>query len=170
MKAQLGVSTGLALALLSTLLATLFAMGAFSVALANEHSATRSFSETTVAPGGEIEVTIDVRNAGRGGAVSDTLPEGFTYVENSSSGGFSAGVIDDVVGIAFSGAASSISYKATASQAEDEYAFAGTLETEDGIVDIVGDSIVTVAAAGTAPGGGTAPMDDDGPESGQAQL
>ena len=38
MKAQLGRPTGLALALLATLLATFLAMGVFSVAQANEHS------------------------------------------------------------------------------------------------------------------------------------
>ena len=39
MKAQLGKPTGLALALLAALLATFLAMGVFSVAQANEHSA-----------------------------------------------------------------------------------------------------------------------------------
>ena len=52
MKAQLGRPTGLALALLATLLATLLAMGAFSVAQAqtSDPSATRSsFSNFGVA-------------------------------------------------------------------------------------------------------------------------
>ena len=57
MKAQLGRPTGLALALLATLLATFLAMGVFSVAQASGHSATRSFSPTTVGPG-EVTVTI----------------------------------------------------------------------------------------------------------------
>ena len=48
MKAQLGKPTGLVLALLTTLLATFLAMGVFSVAQANEHNATRSFSERQV--------------------------------------------------------------------------------------------------------------------------
>ena len=60
MKAQLGRPTGLALVLLSTLLATFLAMGVFSVALANSHNAERSFSANanTVAPGAELVVTI----------------------------------------------------------------------------------------------------------------
>ena len=58
MKAQLGKPTGLALALLSTLLSTFLAMGVFYVAQANEHSATRSIPATTVAPGGEVTVNI----------------------------------------------------------------------------------------------------------------
>ena len=45
MKAQLGKPTGLALALLATLLATFLAMGVFAVAQAQtSHSATRSIS------------------------------------------------------------------------------------------------------------------------------
>ena len=45
MKAQLGKPTGLALALLATLLATFLAMGVFPVAQANEHSATEVFPQ-----------------------------------------------------------------------------------------------------------------------------
>ena len=49
MKAQLGKPTGLALALLAALLATLFTMGAFSVAQAQTlPSAERSFSDHSV--------------------------------------------------------------------------------------------------------------------------
>ena len=57
MKAQLGKPTGLALALLATLLATFLAMGVFSVAQAQaSHSATRSFSsDGTVEAGGTIQ-------------------------------------------------------------------------------------------------------------------
>ena len=50
MKAQLGRPTGLALALLATLLATLLAMGVFPVAQAQtqtDPSATRSISPTS---------------------------------------------------------------------------------------------------------------------------
>ena len=58
MKAQLGRPTGLALALLATLLATFLAMGVFSVAQANSHSAIRSISPMEVTPGGEVTVEI----------------------------------------------------------------------------------------------------------------
>ena len=78
MKAQLGKPTGLALALLAALLATFLAMGVFSVAQANEHSATRSFSATTVAPGGTLVVTIALADYGRSGVVEETLPQGFS--------------------------------------------------------------------------------------------
>ena len=77
MKAQLGRPTGLALALLATLLATFLAMGVFSVALANEHSATRTFSATTVAPGAEITVDIALSAYGDGGSVAENAATGF---------------------------------------------------------------------------------------------
>ena len=81
MKAQLGKPTGLALALLAALLATFLAMGVFSVAQANGHSATRSFSESTVAPGAELVVTIALSaDYGEGGAVVETLPTGFIFM------------------------------------------------------------------------------------------
>ena len=84
MKAQLGKQTGIALALLATLLATLFSMGVFSVAQADTHSATRSFSADTVQPGGEITVTIAIADYGRSGVVEETLPEGFTFASSDS--------------------------------------------------------------------------------------
>ena len=83
MKAQLGRPTGLALALLATLLATFLAMGVFSVALANEHSATRSFSPTTVKSGGTLVVTITVPDYQQSVSVMDTLPEGFVFQPGS---------------------------------------------------------------------------------------
>ena len=84
MKAQLGKPTGLALALLAALLATFLAMGVFSVAQANEHSATRSFSETTVAPRAEITVNIALSEYGEQlGSVVETLPQGFSLVSGS---------------------------------------------------------------------------------------
>ena len=83
MKAQLGRPTGLALALLSTLLATLLAMGVFSVAQANDHSANRTLSATDVAPGAEITVAIALSEYGAGGSVAETLPEGFSFVSGS---------------------------------------------------------------------------------------
>ena len=46
-------------------------------------SASRSFSPASVAPGGEVVVTINAASYGVGGAVTETLPEGFTYVFSS---------------------------------------------------------------------------------------
>lgn len=88
MKTQLGVPTGIALALLSTLLATLFAMGVFSVAQAQDASpsASRTFEPATVQPGGQVVVTISVSNYGNAGIVSESLPAGFRFVESPLGG------------------------------------------------------------------------------------
>ena len=80
MKAQLGKSTGLALALLATLLATFLAMGVFSVAQAQTNP-TRDFSSDTVEAGGTLQVTITL--GGFNGQVVETLPGGFTYLSSS---------------------------------------------------------------------------------------
>ena len=89
MKAQLGRPTGLALALLATLLATFLAMGVFSVALANgSHSATRSLSavhDLGCYLGPTITVTISLSEYGRGGSVSETLPDGFSLISPTPS-------------------------------------------------------------------------------------
>ena len=156
MKAQLGKPTGLALALLATLLATFLAMGVFSVAQANEHSAIRSFSESTVATGAEITVTIELSEYGRGGSVAETLPQGFSLVSNSvqvtgsafdNSDGNQVSVILARAGI------TSVVYKVTApSEAGGPHTFTGNFVNFDGdSVVIGGDREVTVEAAATPP-------------------
>ena len=49
-------------------------------------SPTRSFSPASVAPGGQVVVTIAVANYGGLGQIRDTLPEGFTYVSSEPAG------------------------------------------------------------------------------------
>ena len=48
-------------------------------------SATRSVSPSTVVPGGDVTVTIAVADNGGSGGVTETLPEGFAYVEGSAT-------------------------------------------------------------------------------------
>ena len=143
MKAQLGKPTGLALALLATLLATFLAMGVFSVAQADEHSATRSFSATTVAPGGTLVVTIALADYGRAGVVEETLPQGFIF---DSSDSFRPRGENEVAFVFFGGAVTSVSYTVLASEDEDTYTFDGDFfdESEDRAA-IGGPSMVTVA-------------------------
>ena len=87
MKAQLGRPTGLALALLSTLLVTFLAMGVYAVAQAQASpSASRSFDPATVAAGGEVVVSIDVTGEHDEGIVRETLPEGFSLVSHDFFG------------------------------------------------------------------------------------
>ena len=154
MKAQLGIPIGLALALLSTLLATFFAMGVFPVAQAQTppHSASRSFSEDTVAPGGEVVVTIDVSGYGNFGSVEETLPAGFSYV--STSGGPLVTERDNqLVEFLLVGNVDSFTYTVTASDTEGTYTFNGEFVTRvdrvDVPVDIGGESTVTVDAGAT---------------------
>ena len=153
MKAQLGKPTGLALALLAMLLATFLAMGAFSVAQANEHSATRSFSATTVAPGAEITVTIALSAYGGGGSVAETLPAGFTLnsrsVEWDGGGAFDRSTDTQVRVVLLDEGVTSVSYKVTApSSAGGPHGFSGNFVNFDGESEAVGGvSMVTVAAA-----------------------
>ena len=151
MKAQLGKPTGLALALLATLLATFLAMGVFSVAQANEHSATRSFSATTVAPGAEITVTIALSAYGDGGSVAETLPQGFSLVSGSvelvGGGGFVRPSGNQVRIVLAGEGVTSVSYKVTApSSAGGPHGFSGNFVNFDGESEAVGGmSMVTVA-------------------------
>ena len=155
MKAQLGKSTGLALALLAALLATFLAMGVFSVAQANEHSATRSFSATTVAPGGTLVVTIALADYGRSGVVEETLPQGFTF--SSSDMGRPRGE-NQVAFVLLSGAVTNVSYTVSASEEEGTYTFDGEFfDGSRGSVDITGATMITVAADATGGNGETEP-------------
>ena len=158
MKAQLGRPTGLALVLLSTLLATFLAMGVFSVALAQTttHSASRSFSATTVEPRAELVVTINVADYGNFGSVQETLPEGFSYVSSNGADGRLRG--DQVEFLLIGGGITSFTYTVTASDTEGTYRFDGDFLTRvdgaDVSVDISGASSVTVAEATTNGGNG----------------
>ena len=157
MKAQLGRPTGLALALLSTLLATFFAMGVFAVAQANEHSATRSFSATTVAPGTEITVSIALSEYGEGGSIAETLPEGFGFVSGSiqfvGGGGF-ARPSGNMVNVVLAGAGiTNVTYKVTApSAAGGPHEFSGNFVDFGGDSEAIGgESEVTVSATPVEP-------------------
>ena len=121
-----------------------------------EHSATRSFSATTVAPGGEITVNIALSEYGEGGTVTETLPEGFTFVPGSvewTGGGGFVRPSGNRVWVVLAGAGvTNIIYKVTApSEAGGPFEFTGKFVNFDGeSVDIGGASTVTVAAdAGT---------------------
>ena len=158
MKAQLGRPTGLALALLATLLATFLAMGVFSVALANTHSATRSLSADSVAPGAEITVTISLSEYGRGGSVSETLPNGFTLISDSVQVAGSAFDNSDSerVNVIFARAGvTSLVYKVTApAEAGGPHEFTGNfVNANSESVAIGGMSMVTVAADATGGNG-----------------
>ena len=155
MKAQLGRPTGLALALLSALLATILAIGVYGVAQAQESQATRSFSPATAEPGATVEVTITIPDYERSVIVTETLPDGFTF-ESSDDGGRLQGENTNTIGfVLISGIGpqvSSVSYKveASATATDGAYNFAGTYVVDGGdSVAIGGASSVTVAAGAT---------------------
>ena len=170
MKAQLGRPTGLALVLLSTLLATFLALGVFSVALANEHTATRGLSPTTVTVGSEVTVTITLNgDYGDGGSVKDTLPAGFSLVSGSIEvvGGerLLRPTANEVRAILLDGGATSVTYKVTAPPAAGgPHTFVGSFVDSAGDPAVIDGPTVTVTAAATnggATNGGDAPVSYD---------
>ena len=141
MKAQLGRPTGLALALLATLLATFLAMGVFSVAQAQE-SPTRSFSSATVEAGGTLDVTIAI--TGFNGQVEETLPDGFTFVSSSfvpaANGRVSDAIEPEIIFTVFG--ASSLTYSVMAPDPLPAGA-----QTFSGVVKPIGASEVSIGGA-----------------------
>ena len=154
--------------MLATLLATFLAMGVFSVALADEHRATRSISPTTVAPGGEITVNIALSAYGPVGNIAETLPGSFSLVSGSVVGGLERpSDNNNQVRVALLGAGvTNVAYKATApSEAGGPFAFTGTFVNSDSESAVIGgDDMVTVAADATGGGGtgGNGDGADDG--------
>ena len=164
MKAQLGRPTGLALALLATLLATFLAMGVFPVAQAQtDPSATRSISPTEVAPGGQVVISIDVMGENDEGVVRELLPEGFSLVAHDFFGP-ERSVLQTGNEVAFisrtgSGGVPSYTYTVKAPDTAGTFTFSGNFGgkangTEFPRVAIGGASMVDVVAPTTTGGNG----------------
>ena len=101
-----------------------------------EPSATRSFSPTSVDPGGTVTVTIRANNYGGLGRVVETLPTGFTSPDASGQ--------TVTLRLLQAGPQTSI-YTVTASDNPGTYTFSGVLESEDkSETPVVGSSTVTV--------------------------
>ena len=107
-------------------------------------NATRSFSSSTVAAGGMLNVTITAANYGDTGLVTETLPEGFTYVSSDPEGiGEESG--QDVAFVLLFG--DTFTYTVTASSVAGTHSFSGTLtDVEKTDVAVSGASSVTVEA------------------------
>ena len=117
---------------------------------ASGHSAIRSFSAPSVAPADEITVTISAANYGDFGQVVETLPAGFSYVEDSAT--VRAKVDGQDVTLTILGADQTFSYRVTASRVADSHTFQGTLKDDQGVSrSIGGASSVTVMAATVTP-------------------
>ena len=111
-------------------------------------SATRSFSSETVAPGGQVMVTIQAANYGQAGGVTETLPNGFAYVSSSLS---PSQVDESGQNVRFTlQGDTSFNYTVTASSTPDSYTFSGTLrDFERADYTVGGTSNVTVEAPST---------------------
>ena len=112
-------------------------------------NATRSFDTATVAPGGEVVVTIRATGYGSLGAVTEMLPEGFSYVSSSLTDVGEVTEVDDrTVRFTLQGADKSFTYTVTASETAGPHEFSGKLRNSDREdSDVGGDSQVTVEAA-----------------------
>ena len=111
-------------------------------------SATRSFNPASVAPGGEVVVTIQVANYGGIGRVTETLPAGFDYVSSTHD---SAGVSVNGQEVRFTlQGDSSVAYTVTASSTAGSHSFSGKLKDSDRDDSTVGGvDTVTVEAPST---------------------
>ena len=122
---------------------------------ANSH-VTRSFSDTTVAPGEELDVSIDASNFGTGRLI-EQLPLGFMYVSSTLGAGAKASVFtpdsrQTVEFIIFLTPDKQFTYTVKASLVEDTYSFAGqSQELEEDAIEIGGATEVTVMAPATMP-------------------
>ena len=118
-------------------------------------SARRSFSPTTVAPGRTVRVTIAVANYGQAGGVTETLPDGFTYVSSSLPDSQVTELDGGKVRFTLQ-RDTSFTYSVTASSGTGSHIFSGTLrdfDRDDHRVD--GAASVTVRRPSTGSGGTT---------------
>ena len=117
---------------------------------ASSHSATRSINPASVAAGGTVTVTIAVTDLGFAGLVTETLPEGFSYV-SSSLADSQIGEDGQIITL-FAFGEDSFTYTVTASNDAGDYSFSGTVEDDnDDVRDVGGDTDVTVTAAPATP-------------------
>ena len=106
-------------------------------------SATRSFSATSVDPGGTVTVTIRANNYGGLGRVVETLPSGFTSPDASGQ---------TVTLRLLQEGPQTRSYTVTASDNLGSYTFSGVLESEDkSETPVGGSSRVTVRVVAPEP-------------------
>ena len=104
--------------------------------------ATRSFSPESVAPSGEVVVTINVANYGGVGELVETLPDGFTYVSTTHGD-----VVRDGQELSFSLVGeTSFTYTVTAPNTPKDYTFSGTLTDSSRNTHEVGGPPITVTA------------------------
>ena len=139
--------------LLATVLATAVALAGLASSMPAEaqssHRATRSFSPSWVAPGGQVEVRVSASGYGAVGQVVETLPEGFRYAGSSLSSG-AVEVSGQTVEIVLLGV-ESFTYTAVAPEAGGHYAFSGVPKNDEKAeVPVGGASVLRVGGPPTA--------------------
>ncbi len=122
---------------------------------ASNHSATRSFSVPSVPAGGELDVTITVARYGSFGGVVETLPPGFSYVEDSiTPSDIRVKVDGQTVRFTLQGSYEAFTYTVTVSDTADEYNFTGYLRDDnkdDSDIDGALSVMVTTQTGGEVP-------------------
>ena len=109
-------------------------------------SAARSLSPASVAPSGQVVVTIAATDYGAAGRVTETLPAGFSYV-SSSLDAVQVDVSGQDVRFVLLGS-TSFTYTVTASSAVDSYTFSGTLRDYDRNDHVIGGAATVTVASG----------------------
>ena len=117
------------------------------LAFCSPATATRSFSATTVAPGGQSTVTITAADYGDAGQVSETLPPGFAIVSSSLPQGKATVTGRQVQEVTFAlTGETSFTYTVSAPGIEGLYTFSGTVKDSQGNdYPVAGDDRVTVS-------------------------
>ena len=106
----------------------------------------RSFSPPSAAPAGEVVVMITASGYGRFGAVTETLPPGFSYVSSSLE---DSGVTDVGRDVRFSlFGQTAFTYTVTAPGAAGTYSFSGVLRNSDREDVPVGGTLTIAVTAG----------------------
>ena len=153
MARNIGILSPLLLATVAVGLALVVGLWPSGQADASGHSATRSLSASSVAPGGEITVTINATNLADGfGQVVETLPAGFSYVSGSTNpSSIRTTVEGQDVKFTILGTDQMFSYKVMASSTAGRHTFMGTVNDGSGISREIVDSVVTVTGGQRPP-------------------
>ena len=117
---------------------------------ASSHSATRTIDPASVAAGGTVEISIAFDISGFG-SVTETLPEGFSYVSSDPAGlGDVSG--QDVTFVPFDVPNDTFTYTVTASMVPGDYSFSGTVQdSRRDSRDVGGDTAIMVEPPPTEP-------------------
>ena len=109
--------------------------------------ASRSFSPSSVTPGGTLRVRVSARDYGVLGRIMETMPAGFDYVSVSPAD-TRVSQSGQTLTFTFVGGNQTFTYTVTAPDTEGSYSFSGSLEDEDQIsYPVGGASEVPVAVA-----------------------